>query len=234
MNPADANVALLETAVRALGPIADQFVFAGGCATGLLVTDPAAPPIRATQDVDAIVEVLALTQFHTLERQLTAAGFMPDQRPEAPVCRWRFASVVLDVMPTDERVLGFGNRWFVAAVRSANTLKLPSGVPIRLINAPLFIATKLEAFRGRGHGDYLASHDLEDIVTIIDGRAELEGEVRASSPELQRYLSAEILALLNNSAFLEALPGHLLDVSSPPRSALVQARMKKLAGAHPS
>jgi len=32
------------------------------------------------------------------------------------------------------------------------------------------LATKLEAFRGRGKGDHLLSRDLEDVVTLIDGK----------------------------------------------------------------
>lgn len=39
--------------------------------------------------------------------------------------------------------------------------------------APYFCATKLEAFGGRGKNDYLASHDLEDLITVVDGRPEL-------------------------------------------------------------
>lgn len=50
------NLAILEAAVQRLGALAEEMVFLGGCATGLLLTDAAAPPIRATKDVDAIVD----------------------------------------------------------------------------------------------------------------------------------------------------------------------------------
>lgn len=53
------NIEILEMAVACLGALADEMVFLGGCATGLLITDKAAPPIRATQDVDAIVEMVS-------------------------------------------------------------------------------------------------------------------------------------------------------------------------------
>jgi hypothetical protein len=68
MNPADPNLPLLESVAHALGPLCDRFVFVGGCATGLLVTDRAASPVRATQDVDVVVEVVSLAGYHTLER----------------------------------------------------------------------------------------------------------------------------------------------------------------------
>ena len=51
------NLALLEEAVELLEPLLNELVFAGGCTTGLLVTDPAATRIRSTYDVDAITEV---------------------------------------------------------------------------------------------------------------------------------------------------------------------------------
>ncbi len=99
---------------------------------------------------------------------------------------------MLDVMPTDEDVLGFGNRWYHLAVRTAESVRLPSGRSIRLIAPPVFLATKLEAFHGRGGGDFLASHDLEDIAVVIDGRPELVNEVAACEIALRTYLSDEI------------------------------------------
>lgn len=66
MNPADLNLPLLESVTRALGALRERFVFVGGCMTGVLVTDVAAAPVRATQDIDVIVEVLTLADYHAL------------------------------------------------------------------------------------------------------------------------------------------------------------------------
>ena len=54
---ADPNLEILKLAVDQLGELVDEMVFLGGCATGLLVTDPAADPIRTTDVGDAIVDV---------------------------------------------------------------------------------------------------------------------------------------------------------------------------------
>lgn len=163
MRAANPNLPLLESVVATLGPLCTRFVFVGGCVTGLLITEAATPPVRTTRDVDVIVEVVSLGEYHTLERQLEQAGLRHDRSQDAPVCRWLAGSALLDVMPTNRAVLGFGNRWYDEAVRTAVTHTLPSGTSIRLITAPVFIATKLEAFADRGGGDFLASHDLEDI-----------------------------------------------------------------------
>ncbi len=95
-------------------------------------------------------------------------------------------------MPLDEKILGFSNRWYKSAMDSAQDLEIERGVRIRVVTAPYFCATKLEAFRGRGEGDYLASHDLEDLITVVDGRAELLDEVRLGSEDVRSYIESAI------------------------------------------
>lgn len=146
------NLQILEIAVAHLGPVADDMVFLGGCATGLLLTDVAAPPIRATQDVDVITEVASLGDYHRLAGRLRKRGFQEDQSPEAPICRWVAAGVVLDVMPTRPEILGFGNEWYQPALDAAVAVELPSGKRIRMVTAPYFLVTKLAAFDSRGEG----------------------------------------------------------------------------------
>jgi hypothetical protein len=199
------------------------------CAAGLLVTDRAAAPVRATRDVDVVLEVASLAEYHTLERQLEQAGFKHDRRPEAPVCRWIVAGCMLDVMPTEESVLGFGNRWYKLAVRTAQSVELPSGQSIGLIAPPVFLATKLDAFRGRGAGDFLASHDLEDVIVLIDGRPQLVDEFLASDPELRTYIADQVSSLLSEPAFVESLPGHLPgDDASQARLPSIRERLRML------
>jgi len=147
------NLEILEMAVDLLGPLSDDMVFVGGCATGLLISDPAAPPIRATEDVDVIVEVASLHDYHRLSSALRKRGFKEDMRRDAPICRWTASGVVLDVMPTSPEVLGFGNDWYRAAAEAAVYAELPSGNRIRMPTAPYFLVAKLAVFEGRGKGD---------------------------------------------------------------------------------
>ena len=92
-----------------LGPLCDEMVFLGGCATGLLITDPAAPPVRATRDVDVIVEVASLVEYHRISASLRELKFSEDRSEQAPICRWTGHGVLLDVMLTNADVLGFGS-----------------------------------------------------------------------------------------------------------------------------
>jgi hypothetical protein len=121
---------------------------------GLLITDPLAEGIRATKDVDAIVEATSFGQYHQVEKRLPALGFNRDANSEV-ICRWKHSrtGVLFDLMPTDPTILGFSNRWYPEATETATRAQLSAGVEIRVISGPAFIATKLEAFTSRGGGD---------------------------------------------------------------------------------
>jgi hypothetical protein len=133
-------------------------------------------------------------------------------------------------MPTDSTLLGFSNRWYRAALENSITAEVGHH-QIGLISAPYFLATKLGAFHGRGQFDYRMSHDLEDIVAVIDGRPEIVAETQTSETSLQQYLSDEFRALLSERDFLEALPGHMLpDAVSQQRIRIVLDRMQQIIG----
>ena len=210
MNPNEPNVVLLERVAEQLGrALLEQLVFVGGAVAGVLITNPAMPEIRPTQDVDVICRVIARSDYHELGRQLRQRGFQEDSQPGAPLCRWCINDLILDLMPAQSEILGFSNRWYPLALETAQLQGLPSGRSIRVVTAPVFLATKLQAFHGRGKGDYLFSHDLEDLMAVVDGRASLLEECRLSPPELRNDLAAQFRDLLNTPAFLEALPAFL-------------------------
>lgn len=203
------NIELLEIAVQQLDDLVERLVFLGGCATGLLLTDPAAPPIRVTQDVDVITEVATRAQYYQLVEILRSKGFHEDSSEDAPVCRWKSESVILDVMPTDQDIFGFGSPWYQQTLEGSMAMTLPSGKWIRMITAPYFLACKLAAFDNRGNNDFMMSHDMEDIVAILDGRPELADEIGQAPDELRVHLAERFQALLGNSRFREALPGNM-------------------------
>lgn len=210
MNPNDPNVAMMELVADRLGEsLREDLVFVGGAVAGLLITDPAQPAIRATEDVDLIVHAAVRADYQRVEEALRQQGFANDVSKDAPICRWRIGSVTVDVMPTLEDILGFSNRWYPLALATAEKTPLPSGTAIRLVTAPVFVATKFEAFANRGANDYLFSHDLGDLISVIDGRDELIEECRDVGDTLKDYLRGWMRRLLAAPAFHDALPGHL-------------------------
>lgn len=231
MNPNDPNLIRVELVARSLGELCEELVFVGGSAAGLLCTSVQAPPPRTTLDVDLVAEVTALIGYHALEARFAERGFSRDMAPDAPICRWRIHGVEVDLMPTDEKVLGFSNRWYPLATSTAQALILPSGARIRLISAPAFLATKFEAFATRGGGDIMASHDFEDIINVLDGRPGIESEVLQADNELAVYLSACFADVLRHPDFENTLPGLVVyDDLYENRIETVRRRMKAIAG----
>jgi hypothetical protein len=84
--------------------------------------------------------------------------------------------------------------------------RLTDDLEIRVVAAPFFIAAKLEAFKGRGNGDFVASRDLEDLICVVDGRSELVTEVQAEEADLREYLRTEIKRLRQAPRFLMHCP----------------------------
>ncbi|MES9813722.1 MAG: hypothetical protein ABW161_12745 [Candidatus Thiodiazotropha sp.] len=224
------NLKILTQAVARLGALSNEMVFLGGCATGLLITDKAAPPLRVTKDVDTIVEATTLAAYQRFSEKLRKQGFREDTSDGAPLCRWVADEVTLDVMPTDSRILGFGNRWYESALKHAEVTTLPSGRNIRMVTAPYFLSTKMEAFDGRGRGDYLLSHDIEDMIAVLDGRPEIVNEVQTADQELIENVRARFAQLLSDNRFIAALSGHMpSDQASQARIGLVIDRIEAIA-----
>jgi len=213
---------MLLVIARALGDLRDSLVLVGGCATGPLITAQRAAAIRQTLDVDVVAPVISIADYHAMEQALAVRGFKHDQSTDAPICRWILGEAQVDLLPSRPGILGFHNRWYPLAVETATRFNLSDSLAVRLITAPVFVASKLEAFHGRGNRDYLASHDLEDLIAVIDRRAELIDEVGAADTTLSTYLAQEMQNLLSDPDFQLALPGHL------PGDAASQARLPEL------
>jgi predicted nucleotidyltransferase len=226
----DPNRAILLLVAKALGDLREQVVFVGGCAAGLLVTIARAQVIRPTDDVDIVANVLNTQGYYALEEQLRAKGFTQEMAADAPICRWHYQGVAVDVMPTDEKILGFANRWYPLAIETAEPFVLDDETSIRLISAPVFIATKFEAFADRGKGDMLLSHDMEDIITVIDGRPSIIVEMKFVPRILQEYIAEKFRDLLANDTFLSVIPAYLPgDAASQARFPLLEAKLHELA-----
>jgi len=227
---ANPNLQLLTDAAKLLAPILGELVFVGGCATALLITDKAAADGRPTFDVDAIAEITSYAGYTEFSDRLRKLGFQEDTSEGAPLCRWRQKTTTLDVMPLDAKILGFSNTWYEPAMNHSEERELGGDLKIRLVAPVYFCASKLEAFAGRGKNDFSASRDLEDLIAVVDGRAELVGEIRAAANDVRSYLAKEIKKLLSSREFTDALPGHLQpDAASQERVATIISRLEEIA-----
>jgi len=222
-----ARLAEISAKLEALGL---NHVFVGGGIVEFLLDHPGLSPMRPTDDLDLIVEVAAGRNYAEVEQRLREAGFAHDMSPGAPICRWIHADTIIDIMPTEGAFMGINTAWFAEALATART-HMVGGRPVPLISPVAFIATKLAAFADRGGGDYLGSHDLETIITVIDGRANIVDEIAGAEPRLKAFVTTSIRRLVTNADFDESLSGQLaLDSASQARLPQLRTKLRLIAG----
>jgi hypothetical protein len=213
------NIAQIDIIAATLNDLCDRVTFVGGATVPLYVEDAAAWFPTPSADIDCVVEIAARGPYSRFEEELRKRGFR-DPTPEeieegAPVCRKYVSELAVDVMPTDARVLGFGNRWFLAGVRNRASVVLPSGRTIFCFSLPHFLATKFEAYKGRGlREDPRFSQDLEDVANVLDGVGDrtLQASMESADRGLLRWLSGECERLLKDRLLLkEAVVGFVRD-----------------------
>lgn len=226
----DPNRAMVLRVAEWLGPLQAELVLVGGCASGILISDAEFSGIRPTFDVDLLSNEKSYAALASLSDRLRDAGFREDFSDGAPICRWRREDIILDVMPVESTIFGFGNPWYQSALEQAATALKPDAPLLRVITAPYFLATKITAFQDRGHGDFLQSKDFEDVINVISGRAEIVEELRSASPELRAFVQDSLRAWLAHPNF-EALLAYcfLPDESSQARVPLALRRLRALA-----
>ena len=223
------NIEMINEVSILLNELTEKVVFVGGAITSLLVTDPALSDIRPTKDVDVIVEVASYIEYSKLEETLRNKGFKQRISSQDPLCRWIIGNTIVDFMPTDTKILGFSNLWYNDAIHNFTLQKMPGGKTIKLVNPPYFIGTKIEAFLGRGKNDFIMSHDIEDIITVIDGREELSNEIEMSSHNLKKYIQQHLSEFIKNHQFRDAIAGYLpTDINSQNRFSIIINRIENI------
>ena len=143
---------MLVMVARALGnDLLKEVAFLGGCTTGLLLTDKASKEaVRYTDDVDLITHVIGLSGWIRFQNRIKERGFKESMEDDIN-CRMRLNGLIVDFMPDDEKILGYSNRWYGQALKKAKDYELQDNLIIQLVTPVFFIATKLEAYKGRGN-----------------------------------------------------------------------------------
>lgn len=170
----------------ALAALNRKVVFLGG-ATVSFYADKLSMETRPTDDIDVIIEILSYNERVQLEERLRALGFTHDMESNI-VCRYKIEGITVDIMPTNDSSIGFTNIWYPDGFKYAVNFKLSDDLTIRILDAPHFIATKLEAFKHRGNSDGRTSHDFEDIVFLLENREAIWDEMQNTHLKLKHYL----------------------------------------------
>jgi hypothetical protein len=227
---ADPNRGMVLRVAAWLGPLQEELVLVGGCVAGILITDANFNGIRSTIDVDLLSGERTYSAMANVSDRLREAGFREDMSEGAPICRWRREELIIDVMPIESEIFGFGNPWYKDALEHAEPMLRAEAPLLRVITAPYFLATKFTAFQDRWKGDFLQSKDFEDIINVIRGRPELIDEIRNAEPKVREFIQSSIQAWLGDPEFPYALTYCVLpEESSKDQIEAALARLRAIA-----
>lgn len=106
--------------------------------------------------------------------------------------------------------------------------RLSNGIEAKVISPIYFIATKTEAFRNRGKDDYRSSHDFEDIVNLVNGRAELVEEMKSADPKVRNAMREYWLPRLDSGNLIGAVQEHMDAFEENRRTLTVMNRLREM------
>ena len=219
----------IKTVARGLAPLEEAFVFVGGAVVECYSTSSAAEEARYTDDIDVVLELTHYGQYGILQEKLIKIGFNPDSTSRV-ICRYKYKSITVDIMPDDPKILGFTNHWYAGGIKSHIEYKIDPDLAIKIFSAPFYLASKIEAYQERGITDKRLSTDFEDIIYVIENREELLQEVSdVSSLEVKEFIKAFCSRLLTEKDTDEAIGAVMGYAPLPQRIDLVKNRLQKIA-----
>ena len=203
------NIVRLKVVAEVLSSLEDVFVFVGGATVSLYATNPElASEVRPTEDVDVIVEIATYAGFIGLEERLRSVGFSNDAESKV-ICRYKIQGIIVDIMPTDDEAIGFSNRWYPEGFKNAVEIYLDKTTKVKTFSLPYFIASKWEAHKSRGKGDYRTSKDFEDLVYVFQNADDLQDQINNAPTHLQAYFKEEFQKVINTADLEEGLYAHM-------------------------
>ncbi len=194
------NITRIKAVSNALGNLKESVVFVGG-ATVSLYADRETEESRPTEDVDVLVEISSKKDYAELEEQLRKIGFTNDMTAGF-IGRFLMQGIIVDVMPIEESILGFSNKWYKEGFTTADLYPIDEMHSVHIFTAPVFIASKLEAFKSRGNNDGRMSSDFEDIIYVLENRSTIWDELKNTTEPLHSYL-LETFASLRKEKYIE-------------------------------
>ncbi len=198
------NLPILKIVAKGLEPIIDKIVFVGGSVVELYADQICNDEIRATLDIDCIIELTSYSEYNELEKLIRTLGFKNDIE-SGVICRWIYHKIIIDIMPNDENILGFSNPWYSMGIKTSIWINPYKDLKIKILTAPFFIATKIVAFIDRGKYHFRTSHDFEDIVFILNNRSSIFNEILNAPIDLKKYIVENFNNFVNNDGLREGI-----------------------------
>ncbi|HZH86375.1 MAG TPA: hypothetical protein VFD77_03595 [Brumimicrobium sp.] len=219
------NIAVVAEVAEALQDIKQDMVFVGGAVVSLYTDDPAADEIRPTQDIDMTLNIINLSHWEKVQTQLSALGFYPDPFGHA-ICSYKYKDIPVDIMATEDGPLGPTNRWYKIGFENLWSTKAKDQ-DIKILSAPCYLATKFEAFNDRG-SDYRISHDIEDIIYVLDNRIGIVEEIENDDTRIANFIKEQLQNIVNKGLLQEVLMAHIHPLMLDERLPIVEEKITQI------
>lgn len=220
------NKALVKEVANALKELKDIMVFVGGATISLYTDDLAAQEIRPTSDIDMTIKLTHnYAEWTKINERLSELKFYPNPEGHA-MCSYKYRNINVDIMPSEDGHMGEANKWYKIGFKNIQSASI-EGEEISILSAPCFLATKFEAFNGRGK-DYRTSHDFEDIIYVIDNRTTIIEEIESDDKEIKGFLKEELGKVLSMSNAYEILSCHIHPLVLEDRYPMLEEKIKAI------
>ncbi len=219
------NIGVVAEVAEGLQHYREQVVFVGGAVISLYTDDPAADEIRPTKDIDFTVNIVDVGEFHKTIEELGKLGFHPDPFGTS-ICSYTYKKYPVDIIPAEDSAFGSTNRWYKIGFEDLWKVSV-KGQEIYILSAPCFLATKFEAFNNRGN-DYRTSHDIEDIIYIIDNRTTIVNEITKCDERILEFIRSEFQKIIDKGLLEELLVTHIHPLIIEERINLVKEKITNI------
>lgn len=218
---------VVKKVAAALQELRPSFAFVGGSIVSLYIDDPLADPVRQTMDVDLSTSLQGYGGWARLQEELMRLGFVPDPNSKI-ICRHLYQGITVDIMPDDEKILGFSNPWYKSGLANMEQIHLGDGIDINLLPLPYFIATKFSALNARGRGDHRTSHDFDDIVYVIDNTSDVVERIAKSADVVREYLRSQFKIVRDHDNRWEIITAHLREQMKEIRYPVIVRKIEEI------
>jgi hypothetical protein len=194
---------ILSKVALALHEWNNEVVFVGGFVIELYKQKSIDISPRVTNDVDCIIQIISRGKFYIFQEAIRTLGFTEDVSIGAPICRWNYGDITIDIMPTDADILGFSNPWYPLGMKDKIPYTLEDGTIIFILPLEIYVATKMVALRHREGGvDFRYNKDLEDIIYLVCVIDDFSTAIHTTNLDLLHFFKQEFIWLLSNPIYI--------------------------------
>ena len=219
------NIAVVAEVAEALQDLKEHIVFVGGAVVSLYADDSAVDEIRPTLDVDLTMNIINLRHWQEVQEKLATLGFYPDPYGHA-ICSFKYKDIPIDIMAIEDSPFGPAIRWYRIGFENLWTVKARNQ-EIKILSPPCFLATKFEAFNSRGT-DYRTSHDIEDIVYVIDNRIQIVEEIARDDIRIATFIKQQLRKIDQMGLLQEFLVAHIHPLMQEERMPIMQEKLVQI------